>query len=326
MYKKLLVPLDASLFAEQALPLAGTIAGACHADLELVLVHESFPFALHDAAIVSDAIRVRQNDYLESLARTLSQGFGIHVGSIVLDEPVVDAICNHARKTHADLIVMTTHGRTGLSRAWLGSVADAVTRHGRIPVLTQRPRDVAVEGKETIVSSDLFDRVLIPLDGSPAAEAILNDAVEIGRCGKARYTLLRIVRPVPLVVMDYSLPQAYPIMPLDVEATNLLTLEAGAYLSSVADSLKRRGVVVGTRVEMAEHPARAILDVARAKQVDLVAMTTHGRGASRLIVGSVADKVLRGSTCAMLVDRPAAVASAAAEAVELTEGAVLSPA
>src|SRR5512132_1853966 len=142
MFKKLLVPLDRSPLAEQAIGQAAAIARASQADIDLALVHQPFPFnGFADAPWSADAWAEEQH-YLESIAAELSSGSSVPVTYAALKGEPVEMICQRIRDVHADLVVMTSHGRTGLSRSWLGSIADGVLRHSTVPVLMLR----AIEG------------------------------------------------------------------------------------------------------------------------------------------------------------------------------------
>jgi nucleotide-binding universal stress UspA family protein len=223
----------------------------------------------------------------------------------VLRGEAVDTICTRAREIDADLIVMTSHGRTGLSRAWLGSVADGVLRHSAIPVLMLRP----VESKtDRLAAHHLFKHILVPLDGSALAADILSSAAALARCDGARVTLLRVVQPVPLMAVDVDMAFTYPPFVQDDEATGQLVDEAKQQLDEVSRRLgDETGISAGAHVVVAGHVAQAILDFASGHAVDVIAMSTHGRGASRFFVGSVADKVLRASGLPMLLHRPTGV-------------------
>jgi nucleotide-binding universal stress UspA family protein len=144
--------------------------------------------------------------------------------------------------------------------------------------------------------------VLIPLDGSPRAEGILKLATDLGSLAEAEYTLVRIVRPVPLVGLDLF---GYATGGLDLAQGAKLEAEARAYLDGVAARLRSRSLRVQTTVVVHDHPAAGILDTALAQGADLIALATRGRGGlKRLLLGSVADKVMRGASTPVLLYRP----------------------
>lgn len=302
MFSKLLIPLDRSSLAEQALGPAAAIARASNALMDLVLVHQPLPFAGFEDAPWNAPLLADEQRYVESIAQELATGAAVGPTHTVLRGEPVESICQRARETDADLIVMTSHGRTGLSRAWLGSVADGVMRRSTIPVLMLRPTG---EKRERLAGRQLFKRILVPLDGSALASEMLATAADLARCSNARLMLLRVVQPVPLITPTVDLPYAYPTPIQDDVATERLVDEAKRDLASAEQMLTHDGLSeIDAYVVVGAHVAQAIIDFAHGHSVDVIALSTHGRGASRLIVGSVADKVLRASGLPMLVRRP----------------------
>ena len=201
---------------------------------------------------------------------------------------MADSILERARTGKADLIVMTTHGRGPLSRFGLGSVADELIRRAPMPVLLVRPSEKA----PGIIPEPVLDNILIPLDGSALAEQVLEPALELARLMEARCSLLRVVE-------SRSSPgDGTPGGPPE-------KAQAEAYLEHVAGRLREQGLQVRTRVVVARHAAEAILEEAEAQASNLIALATHGRGGlKRLLLGSVADKLVRGATSPVLVYRP----------------------
>jgi nucleotide-binding universal stress UspA family protein len=304
MFKKLLVPLDRSSLAEQALGPAAAIARASHAEMDLVLVHQPFPFVGLDEPWNS-AQAMDEDKYLESIGRELMRGGSVSTTHAVQRGNVIEMICARAHDVGADLIVMTSHGRTGFSRAWVGSVADGVLRHSAIPVLIMRPVETEMD---RLAAHHLFKRVLVPLDGSALATEILSSAVAVAHCSKARLVLIRIVQPVPLLTPDIGMAFVYPPVIQDDEGTRCVAEEAKQDLAETAYKLAGLGVTdVETHVIIASNVPRAIIDFVADHGVDAIAMSTHGRGASRLLVGSVADKLLRASGVPILLKRPVEV-------------------
>ena len=319
MFTKSLVPLDRSPLAEQAVGRAAAIARASEASIDLILVHEPFGGGLFGSAASETDTLLGEQRYIERMAAEVCAGSSLTVTAGVHRGTVPDVICDRVRETAADLIVMTSHGRTGLGRMWLGSVADAVVRNSPVPVLVLRP---IVDANDRRAAHHLFKHVLIPLDGSALAADIFPTATAIAQAGGAKITLARVITPVPaLTPVDATVPLAYtPIVPDEV-ATKHLASEVAAELDEIAQRLKEHGHVdVKAEVIVDERAAQAIIDYARANDVDLVAMCTHGRGASRLLVGSVADKVLRGSGLPILLHRPVHLS---AEPTVITEAGVL---
>lgn len=275
-FRKIIVPLDGSSFAEHALSLALSVAAPAGSRLELVgVVDPNEPGA--------DAERVRT--YLEATAERVQKTTPVDPGSIVLRGKVAEDILQHAIKTAVDLVVMATHGGGPFSRAWFGSVADQLMRTMPLPLLLVRPRS----GLPGLATARVPRRVVIALDGSPRAEQIVDPAVSLGALWGADYRLLRVVPP-----------------GVDLAETGRRQDEAKAYLMSVWERFltPRKARHWNTRAVAAPDVAPWILKYANRRD-DLIALTTRGLGGlDRLVVGSVADKVIRGSVGPVLVRRP----------------------
>jgi nucleotide-binding universal stress UspA family protein len=185
----------------------------------------------------------------------------------------------------------------------MGSVADKLVRRLPMPVVLTRPHDETLDLLEQ-VHERAVEHVLIPLDGSALAEEILEPALELGTPMGARYTLIQAINP---PVLGYA-PAAYAVG-LDEQVLAQWRAEAQAYLDEVAARLRSQGHRVDRQI-MIGPPAVAILDYARAHAVDLIALATHGRGGvARMLLGSVADKIVRGAGMPVLLRRPSAEAA-----------------
>lgn len=297
-YRSLLVPLDGSPFGEQALPIACALAQRSGAALHLAHVYvpispEGMP--VMDAALIAAGHR-SDRAYLERLRRQLLRTTDLTtVSCAVLDGALIRAIMSHAAAVQADIIIMTTHGRSGLARLWLGSVAGGIIRRASLPILLLRPRADATAGAAT------FDRMLIPLDGSALAEQILPHALVFGALQRTAITLLRVVEPV--IQASPDLPDG--AMALARRAMQGCARAAQAYLEQLADRLRSTGARVHTRVRIASDVSAAILEEAQRQSVDLIAMATHGRsGIGRLLFGSVADRTVRAADIPVMLYRP----------------------
>jgi nucleotide-binding universal stress UspA family protein len=293
MIRSLLVPLDGSPFGEQALPLALALTRGAHAALQMVHVHVPIASAYSGnelaANLYLDAeMRLHERDYLRRVTDRVAGEEPGQVTSALLEGPVVEALREHMLSHGTDLVVMTTHGRGPFTRFWLGSVVDQMIRQLPVPVLLVRPRD---NGAARVVPRHL----LVPLDGSPLAEQVLTPALEVARTLAADVALLRVV----------EMPSEGRPAGLDPAMLRRCEVEARGYLEEVAGRLRESGVRVTTRVVVDRRPAAAILEAAEAHDGTLIALATHGRGGlARLLLGSVADKVIRGATAPVLVYRP----------------------
>lgn len=299
----ILVPLDGSPASERAIAHAVTLARSSGASLEVALVHVPFPSTVGEEPPRAHT-RWREAAYLEHVVAAIREMLPrATVHGMHLEEPVIPALRARARDTHADLIVMTTHGRTGLSRAWLGSVADALIRDTRTPVLLLRPEEDAPPLGHV---ARPLQRVLIALDGSPGAEAGIDAARLVAQDPAARLVLLQVVAPVAGPAGFDADPYPLPEFPQDAALTEQAVEGARHYLLAARDRAASR---TSRHVEVADvavdaHVAAAILRAADWHAADAIAMTTHGRGATRLFRGSVIDKVLRGTIRPIVVVRP----------------------
>lgn len=307
MFGKLVVPLDTSPLSEQAAWKAAAVARNTHASLHLVHVFEARLPAFDGGAVIDERVIALERAQLErhfaSLADRITKQSGCTCVLAMLDGSPAEAISTYARQQGGDLLVMSTHGRTGLSRAWFGSVADTIARESSLPVLLVR-RDEGAPSWEHQAPDAAFARILIALDGSDTAENILECVRSMRTSANAEHLLVEVVQPVSMPILDH--PDVGVIMATapDVEATAKFVEGAKKYLEGVARRLDREGAAnVETKVLVAPSAGPAIVDLTRTFGADLVAMTSHGRGASRLLVGSVADKILRGTQCSILFRR-----------------------
>jgi nucleotide-binding universal stress UspA family protein len=299
MYRSILVPLDGSRFSEHALPLVAAIAGRSAGALEVVQVHPPSVVGegiTHVGAPDTEVWR-EEKTYLDGAVEKLEATTGVRATARVLDGPVAETLQEYILGRGTDLVVMTTHGRGPLSRFWLGSIADALVHRLPIPLLLVRPQTAL----PAAAPKPHLQHLLIALDGSRGAEEILPPAVELGRLMGAHFTLLRVVPPPPVLGVELT---GYATGGIDLVLLEKLQNEARAYLARTADGLRRQGLAVQTRVVAGPHVPSAILDEADVGGCDLIALETHGRrGLSRLFLGSVADKVVRGSPASVLVHR-----------------------
>ena len=301
MYRTLMVPLDGSTFAEHALPLALGLARRAGAALNLVSVHVPLLSVAADSIApgtceAEDRVLAQERAYLDGIVGQLTALATVPVTSALLEgAAVAELLAGHAATTNADLVVMTTHGRGPLSRLWLGSVADEMVRRATTPVLLVRPHEKAVD----LATEPEIRHILIPLDGSALAEQVLAPATVLGGLTQAEFTLLRVYGPsIDVDLLGYAAQEG-------VEgAVEQLRVRAEGYLQGVAEGFTTQGFKVQTKAVPGQHPANAILDAAQNLAVSLIALETHGRrGLPRLLLGSVADKVIRGASVLVLVHR-----------------------
>jgi len=310
MYERIMVPLDGTPFGEYAIRYATSIALRSGATLELVHVHipahlEAELFAVplfHYTGIVeSDAAYdhdhlVREREQLVERAQKLSEETGLRVTTRVAVGAVDRGVEREAEAFGADLIVMSTHARTALERARLGSVGDAVVRHAKALVLLVHPDATGTAA----AAAPVFERILVPLDGSEFSERILEPAGRLALLFGAEVMLLNVQSSPQPPVFSRAVRD-----PAGHRTSRSLMVEQ--YLDHVA--ARHAGVIRNPVLEAATAPSpiAGILDTVRIRKPDLIAMATHARGGlRRMLLGSTASEVARKADVPVLLLRPAA--------------------
>ena len=309
MVRSILVPVDGSPSAEQALTLAARLAARDGARLDLVLVTERVsPLEMALGAPVPEprldyALRQERVVYLTDLAKRIERDQSVRATANVSEGPVADTLARLVAEGDTDLVMMTTHGRGGMSPTWLASTADALVSRVDIPVLVVRPS----EGHEPQAVAAAFPprRVLIPLDGSELAESVLDAAVAVGG-SSATYILARASDAEAVHGLTVE------IVGLERDAAADLRTRVHDYLNAVAAGLRARGLQVETKALHGRDLAEAILDTANASRADLIAIAMPaGDIMERLVVGIVAEQIARGTAVPVLLRRPVQAPKAA---------------
>jgi nucleotide-binding universal stress UspA family protein len=300
-FRCILVPLDGSPLAEQIIPLTLEIARVARSKVRLVLVHQTPtpPFdALSEQLYVQIDLATRETEskYLTTLGARLRKSSGLQISTVVIEGPIGPTLVKYAQDIGADLVTMTTHGRGGLRGAWLGSVADHLIRSLEAPVIVVRAQEVTPD----LPRRQKIKEILVPLDGSPLAEAALVPASALASLFGAELLVGQVVWPLSAgSLLPVPFPSGY-----DNEVVGVQRKETQEYLDGVANDLLERGVAAKATVLVGHNVAEALLDLAHPQRIDLVAIATHGRGGmQRLMLGSVADKLIRGAGPPVLVVR-----------------------
>lgn len=296
MFRDILVPVDGSVFAEAAIPMALALARATRARVRLAMVNEPVDLP---PGVWADAFLENHARYLETLEEDVRARAGpdAEVSTTLLEGRVAEALSGEVGSLPADLVVMSTHGHGGLTRLWLGSVADAMLRQCPAPVLLIRPEEEEEEEDGVAVGPAEISHIVVPLDGSAFAEQELGLALDLAERFGASLTLLRTVSH-PVLSSSY-LP--------DTTEENRAFLkqaeeEARDYLDLVRSRCGERAASAALEVRVGARPAAGVLDFVAERGADLVIMASRARGGiSRAVLGSTTDKVLRGSRTPILV-------------------------
>jgi nucleotide-binding universal stress UspA family protein len=298
MFNKILIPLDGSALAERALEPALQIARQCESEIVFLRVPVAdrvlMPLMGDPAAVygapwpnpVNDEVLARVEDYLHTLAQTYTD---VRAQTKVIVGDVAQVIADTARAEKADLIVMSSHGYSGVTRWLLGSVAERVLHEAPCPVFIAR-------------SEDKPRHLLLALDGSQLAERALGPALTIAASLQLPVTLARAIPRVPAEEL-HRLDQLERGLGRRLEEE--LREEAETYLVEQGHRHQAAHADI-TYIVLHDPVAEGLMDYAEAHGANLIAMSTHGRtGLQRWRYGSVTDKVLHGAGhCSMLIVRP----------------------
>ncbi len=259
-WRSIVVPLDGSIVAEGALPLAADIARRSNALLHLVQVRAPAPVAV---AAGAGEFLPETEPYLAREAERFCLNTTYMTAELAEPDPI-GALTAYAISAQCDLVVLATHGHGALGRAWIGSMADQLVTALPMPLLIVRPAERPTPGRERIRN------LAVLLDGSDRAEAILEPVTRLGALYDARYALIRVSGEPPTHGPG----------------------DARLYLEEVAQVLRGRGLETATLVLPGWDVAAAVADFAWGAGADLIAVATHGRtGPAQR--GSVTQELLR---------------------------------
>lgn len=306
VYSKIIVPLDGSAFSETALPYVRVIAARLGIPIELVEACDVLPPAVHHRQWTEVTRRmlyeVQRNsrNYLGQIQDGL-KSTGLVVSATTLPGPPAQVLGDWLVREPEALVVMATHGRGGIARWALGSIADSVLHSTPNPVLL-------IRSGRSVAPSDGVDvkTVLAPLDGSELSEQSLPHAAAVATGLGARIMLLQVTgtRDFYRRYLDRA-PAAGELIPI----AEMVQADADDATASLVDASRRLAQEFGFVNEVeARHlpghnPAEVIVEMAEAES-SMVVMTTHGRsGLNRTVMGSVTDRVVRHANAPVLVVR-----------------------
>lgn len=279
--QSILFPTDFSACAEHAFQQAAFLADQYGATLHVLHVRETRKPDL------IPPISLSEEEIIEQLQGSIRDEAALsekpHVRLVRSEVRRVSAsvgILEYADEHRIDLIVMGTHGRHGVNRLFVGSVAEEVVRLATCPVLTVRHNQCEPRG--------ILQRILVPIDFSERSEQALWFAAELAQSYRGQLTLLHVVEEV-------ALPGVYGLDPVPVNTPDVMA-RARASLDDLVQQLPDD--VPATAVVMPGHAARDILAYADEQDTDLIVIATHGRtGIEHLLLGSVTEKVVRLAPC-----------------------------
>src|SRR5579862_883698 len=301
MFERILVPLDGSPRAELILPQIARILNREDSEiilLRIVNIPESAGLVMNTN--IRHQEREEAQQYLHDLAQRVGKKtFKVHAR--LAEGWPADVILETARTEGATMIAMTTHGRTGLNRWAMGSVAEKVARSSDVPVLMVRSFRRSPKGDlEPMVPEELpFRRILVPVDGSTTSMSVIGSAEKLAELYGSEVLVLHVLPPyVPPNAMLPGMEASFPILrPEPIHS------EDDEVTEKAAERFRHAGLKA-TRLTVEGEPASEILDLSKNRGMDLIALGTHGRtGFSRWALGSVAERVLRSTEVPLLLVR-----------------------
>jgi nucleotide-binding universal stress UspA family protein len=308
MYKRILVPLDGSELAEVVLPYAKELAGRLDLELDLLYVCASYET---DSQLMCRAYLERASETVQKRSREVQKKTGaslekkaVRVQSELVTGHPAEKILDYAEENGIDLILMATHGRSGVRRWALGSTVDKVLRKSRVPVWLVRANI-----PEEIVHDEWPKRtILVPLDGSKFAESVLPHVEALTKQRGAelvKVVLLRVYEE-PFITADY--PETDWAEHVE-KIRDRFQREIREYLAAVKERLAGAGLNVTTEL-LRGNPAGEIIKYARDNHPNLIVMATHGSsGLSLWEYGNIAEKILHGVSSPIFLVRPQLKAS-----------------
>jgi len=290
-----LVPLDGSALAEQALSVGASLARRAAAPLHLIsvvepvleVVRREFPDL---ATTETDGETARRRMYLDQVAEMVRAARPGVVGTTVLCGDPAEVIAGYAAREQLDFVVLTTHGRGRLARWGLGSVAEALLQRSQTPLLVLHPGEAPRLGE--------YRRIVVGLDGEHDRQ-VLDAALRLGSTSPgARFVLVAVVESEVPLLTPLALRPHHP----GKSWQDRRVAEAEVRVGALAQELESQGISVTRNVIGRRSVAGALRDIGRCAGADCLVVGTHGlSGVDRVMIGSVAVKLMRETELPLLV-------------------------
>jgi nucleotide-binding universal stress UspA family protein len=289
--KKILVPLDGSKLGELALNYTAELARSINSEVYLISVCDR-----------ADKEYRRMFDvYLDKVSQGFRESLQDKISSsqlqtMVIDGPPDTKILDYAEENNIDLIVLVSHGHSGIMPWATGSTVSKIIQRATIPILLIRASDDV----DTKQASGLFREILVPLDGSTTGESALSYVKEIAVHTKSEIILLRVLELVQRVRTIGGLDH-FAYTDQQVEE---MKQEATTYLDDVSQNLIKDGFLVKILVKTGDI-AQEIINATMQEKISIVAMSSHGKsGATKWVLGSISNKILHSGKKPLLLVRP----------------------
>jgi len=296
VFRQILLPMDRSPLAECVLPHAVAVARAFESVITLVHAMESPDRSNWRRAVDPLTWRIRSveaESYLANLAQRVKKA-GVLTEKQILEGPAADRVVDYARKNQVPLIILSSHGQSGLSGWSVSSIVQKIIARAHTSIMivrARRPEQAAMD-----LAGLRYRRVLVPLDGSQRAESILPIVTTLARAHEAHVVLVHVVR-------RPEMARRMPPTDEDIALADRLVERNRAEAAEYLDELRSR--VSGeaeARVLISEHVAAALHELVDQENIDLVLLTAHGYSAlTRWPYGSVVGSFVTYGTTPLLV-------------------------
>jgi len=295
MYDKILVPLDGSKLAEVSLPYAEELASRLGSEITLIYLSpsENNPYYNVRKLYLDNIVNTTKGECKELCHKPESDT--IKIKSSMLVGNVAEEIVQYADKEDMGLIVLATHGRSGIKKWAMGSVASKIITGTKRPVMLIRAKESATGAAK----KGIIDKMLLPLDGSAESETILPHALMIAANFKSEVVLLQSIS---LAYPTYT-ADAFAYVTYTDQQMDAMKMSSLNYLEKVAATFREKGIEASCDVRFGPA-AEEIINYAEEIKADLVAMTTHGRsGIGRWLFGSTTVRIVKGGNTNLLLVR-----------------------
>jgi nucleotide-binding universal stress UspA family protein len=295
MIKRLLVPLDGSSLAESVLPVAAALAKKINISITLIhVIEKEAPEKIHGQShlqLPKDAVT-----YLKTIAG-LEIFNGVSIEMHVHEEGIKNvsqSIADHSKELNQDIVLMCTHGNSGLLDILYGSIAQQVISLGHIPVLLVHP----LEDEQNVKYS--FENFLVPLDGNTDHETALNYASDFAKLCNAKINLLTAIPH--FSNMSGKQTPANRFLPFTTSVMmDMIVTDTEDYLKNIKEKLELLSLEVDTKISR-KDPEVAIIEEAQNINADLIIIGTHAKkGSEAFWEGSITPKISKSTTIPLLL-------------------------
>jgi nucleotide-binding universal stress UspA family protein len=300
MFDSILVPLDGSQLAECVLPHAAAFARCFDAEITLLRILEKNQTGV--SAQLFDLLnwqiqKTKASIYLEEIKGRLKES-NIRVQTVILEGLVAEGINEYAHNQDMKLIILSSHGRHGLTRWGISSITQKTIMSAPTSVLIVRAHQQNVPAGELPIIP-LYQRILVPFDGSQRAENVLPVVMQLAHAHKTKIHLVHVVQTPE---MARQMPPTQEDLDLANRVVTRNQEEAGRYLEKLKSRSYLKGIDVQTHLITSDHTSASLHQVVEQEQIDMVTLSAHGySGKHQWPYGSVASNFILYGTVSLLI-------------------------